>query len=270
MDVDNLRSLPSCRSLMPVVKRARDYHIYDCSGRRYLDLYLNGGRCMLGHRPEGVFGVLKNTLSRGPAAEYPSVEQRGYMRHLKAFFPEFQEFRVYSSIERALSAAGSVIGEPSVTVDDPLTTDRPGPVQLWRPFAPVQTQKPEVILPLIPFPSGTAPITLCFRGSSPAESEDAPPYFLAALSRALSGLKRFAKLYGEELWQAFDLPGLWERKGPYLVFRLPEGEYVNLFTLMLQKGILLPPELPAVGIVPGSFTAGEIAPIIKAAKDWGV
>ena len=48
---------------IPPVRRARDYHIYDESGRRYLDFYQDGGRAVLGHRPPNVAKTLKNVLA---------------------------------------------------------------------------------------------------------------------------------------------------------------------------------------------------------------
>ena len=264
------RDIPSCTERVPNIKRAREYHLYDYQGRRYVDLYLNGGLCLLGHRPPGVFNVMKNTLSRGPAAEYPSTELSRYMKHLATVFPEYRVFRVYASPERALECIRSFLREDNLTVEDPVVDAAGGPARLWRPFAPGMKDVPEVLLPLIPFPSSSAPVTVCFLGGNPPESDVPSPFFVAALSRVLGALEGFGRRYNESLWHSFDITGLWERKGPYLVFHQGEEEYTDLFTGLLEKGVLLPPVMPAVGIVPGEFTAGEIAPIIKAAEERGV
>ncbi len=263
--------IPACRNLMPLIKRAREYHVYDYGGRRYLDLYLNNGRCLLGHRPDRVFGIIKNTLSRGLAAEYPGLESGRCVRHLSTFFPEYREFRFFRSYERALSVIRSVLHDETADIRDPLVHDDPGPVQLWRPFAPAPGVQPEIMVPVIPFPSCSAPVVLCFRTGRPPVSDPVPPYFPAAFSRALGALSTLGKGkgYNENFWSAFNGSELWERKGPYLVFTSPEESYPALFESLLQKGVLLPPCRPAVGIIPVSFTAGEIAPIMKAGRIRG-
>lgn len=268
-DPGGYADLPECRDRMPVIRRARDYHLYDRDGNRYLDIYLNNGRCLLGHRPEGVFGVLKNALSKGGAAEYPSVEQSRFMKHVSKVFPDYRQVRLYRSSERAMEALAAFFGDKSPGVTDPLTADNPGPVRLWRPFAPEDKDKPEAILPIIPFPMASAPVVVCFKAGNPPPSDSVPPFIAAALSRALGSLQSFGRQYNEDLWKHFDAPALWSRKGPYLVFRVPPADYFSLFEGFLHQGILIPPCRPAVGIVPGSFTPGEIAPIIKEARIRG-
>ena len=45
---------------IPRIRRARGYRLYDHHGRRYLDLWQNGGRSLLGHRPARQTTLLKD------------------------------------------------------------------------------------------------------------------------------------------------------------------------------------------------------------------
>ena len=47
------------RKRVPIIRRAREYHLYSVTGKRYLDLWQNGGQALLGHRP----GRLTTTLN---------------------------------------------------------------------------------------------------------------------------------------------------------------------------------------------------------------
>ncbi len=50
---------------IPPIRRARGYRLYDHRGRRYLDLWQNGGHSLLGHRGLHLLSLLKNLMSRG-------------------------------------------------------------------------------------------------------------------------------------------------------------------------------------------------------------
>src|SRR4051795_7102230 len=45
-----------------VIDRRKGYFIYDMSGRRLIDLHLNGGTYNLGHRNPDLVGTLKDAL----------------------------------------------------------------------------------------------------------------------------------------------------------------------------------------------------------------
>ena len=64
-------------NMMPEIRRARDYRLYDIHGRRYLDLCLDGGRALLGHKPGRVVLMMKNALEKGLSASYPVYTNTG-------------------------------------------------------------------------------------------------------------------------------------------------------------------------------------------------
>jgi len=93
---------------MPLIRRARGYRLYDHRGRRYLDLWQNGGRSLLGHRPAGQTTLLKNLLSKGLAADLPSPYTGRLERALAALLPTHGQARVVAS-------PGPLCGWPACT-----------------------------------------------------------------------------------------------------------------------------------------------------------
>ncbi|MFQ3619675.1 MAG: hypothetical protein SNJ78_01905 [Spirochaetales bacterium] len=94
---------------LPEIRRARDCRLYDKHGNRYLDLWRNGGRALLGHRPDRVYGELKRVLQKGTVAEYPSVYISRLKKALKTLFPGQWEIRLFANPERALMVAKNLL-----------------------------------------------------------------------------------------------------------------------------------------------------------------
>jgi hypothetical protein len=260
---------------IPQMRRAREYHLYDAGGRRYLDFYQDGGRAILGHRPEGLTRALKNAMEKGLYAPLPSSGcEKKLKMALERLFPNLKAFRLFGNEERALSALAEVFPNlrDSPFLGDILDTERGVQPLLWRPFLPCRNLPP-VFVPRLPFPGGFAPVLVCFSEgyeSSLPDSDPVSPVLVAGLTRVIFDLSRVlddAKecKQREESWRVFD-GGPWVRRGPYLIFSQKEEEYAGLYALMLERGILLPPEYPAVGIIPGEYTLGEIRPMMEVKK----
>ena len=244
---------------IPQIRRSRDYHIYDIEGRRYLDLYLDSGRALLGHRPPGIPLELKNTFSKGLYAPYPSVYERRFYRGLAVLFPEYDDFRVYRNLERVRM----IFQELGVPMVDSLENHR---AAFWRPFLPESVEKlyslpgnPNYVIPVLPCPGNFYPVTVCVKkkeGNDLPQSDPVSPALLAALTRSIYELEKFSKQYNEDLWKRFPAP-FWERKGPYLLFR-QGNELPELFRKCLKNGILIPPDDGSPGIIPAAWTEGEV------------
>ena len=57
---------------IPEINRARGYFVYTAGGKRYLDMALEGGRLIMGHRQKGYALALKNVIDKGILPGYPS------------------------------------------------------------------------------------------------------------------------------------------------------------------------------------------------------
>ena len=133
--------------LLPRVLRARDFHLYLEGGKRLVDLWLQGGRAVLGHKPPMVLRELKNAAERGLFTPFPHPTEGRFIKALGEFFPG-RIFRLYldsGSLRRALETAG-------------LTES----VSLWRPFLEADYKSSDnsrgdnspLLLPILPWPLG--------------------------------------------------------------------------------------------------------------------
>jgi len=136
---------------MPLIRRARGYRLYDHRGRRYLDLWQNGGRSLLGHRPAGQTTLLKNLLSKGLAADLPSPYTGRLERALAALLPAHGQARVVASPEAALRLAGLYLGREvrGAEVADPALSEGPREAEVawWRPGLEDSECRAAVLIP---------------------------------------------------------------------------------------------------------------------------
>ena len=256
---------PDLYSLIPQIKRARAYRIYDENGRRLLDLFQDNGSSILGHRPERVILAMKGSLSRGLTSGYPvEVHLHRLAKAVAALIPGFPFIRFFRSDIALARALSDHIGKPTELVDIP---DPPreelsigAGLARWRPFLEHLPWDQEVLLPVLPFPADLGPRLALFRREPavPFDPSSAPSALvLAGLTRAVYDLIRYQQDCDRETWKSFDI-GPWRRTGPYLLFDGGESEYGALFAGCLDRGILLSPEFPGPSIVPGEFTSGEV------------
>jgi hypothetical protein len=260
--------------LIPPIRRARGYRLYDYQGRRYLDLWQGGGRVLLGHRSLRLTHLLKNVLSRGLLADLPSLYGGRLERALAGLLPAFPRVRIASSLPAALALASRYLGrEVSIEeIRDPAVEsaggNRSAEVAWWRPLMagePEAAALPRVLLPVLPFAASGAPVAVCFGGPLQADfppSETVSPLLLAGAARCLFDLRS----YRRPEWARDDLlrgAGGWSQRGIYLCARSAEEGYGELFAAFLKQGVLLNPSWPGPSILPGEASAGEVAAMIR-------
>jgi hypothetical protein len=253
---------------VPLIRRARDYHLYSVSGKRYLDLWQNGGRSLLGHKPGRLTTVLKDTISRGLIADLPSALSGRLMRVLQRMFPAYREFRLSGSPAEALQLAGLHLGGivAAAEVADPLFEPEPAgkkPVSFWRPLLPDPAA--EVLLPVLPFGLAGAPQVVCFRRSPPRDFPEQAPVsgmLVAGLLRSLQELQRFTV---PEWITPNLLAGCagWRQEQLYVVPEFDLEGYQQVFEAFLEAQVLLSPEAPYLSILPaGEISKGDLGKMI--------
>jgi hypothetical protein len=251
--------------LIPKVLRARDFHLYLENGKRLVDLWLAGGRAILGHKPPMVLGELKNAAERGLFTPLPHPTERRFLKALGELFPG-KTFRLYadsSSLRRALDGA----------------TEKK--VSLWRPFteSPMinrsqdsissddSQQETHVLIPVLPWPFGPEALVLskAMDETFPA-GEIIPPVLLAPATRALYDLlavikdgSRLRRVYPKVEKALKDSP--WRRNSIYLTLEeeTDREKYTTLFKRFLEGGFLIPPSPSEPLILPASMSDGEEA-----------
>ena len=251
--------------LLPPVLRARDFRLYLEGGKRLVDLWLQGGRAILGHKPSGVLGELKNAAERGLFSSLPHPMEGRFIKALGQFFPG-RAFRLYldsGALQRALELAGYAVDSEAGK----------GQVSLWRPFLEGQTEAP-IMIPVLPWPLGPEVLVLeKGLGDSFPAGDLVPPVLLAPATRALYSLAAALKeggqgrqRYGKLEKALTDSP--WRRRGIYLRLEseMKMGEYESLFRRFLEGGFLLPPSPGETAILPAFMSKGEESKLVELIK----
>ncbi len=229
-------------NLIPPIRRMRDFHLYDFNGRRYLDLYLDGGRALLGHKPGRCVLMMKNAMEKGLSAPYPGVWNARLLKQLRSVYPF-----IYGC---SLIYAGGSETFPQVR-----PFDNDGTIS--------QLPESEAFELLLPLPGSGIARLIC--AAKPAVEKlpaaaPVPAWLVSGLARAAAELAAFRQKFDPDVWAAFDSP-LWERRGPWLYSTLDSGRYKELFDAFLKCGILISPEPKIPSCAAYLFTSGEIKPI---------
>ena len=261
---------------LPRVLRARDFHLYTEGGKRLVDLWLYGGKAVLGHKPPRFLLKLKNAAERGLFTPLPHPLERRLTKALAAFFPDRSfrfyndPFSLYRAVEKALLSEGthcqiSAIPDPAFPGSD----DEKAVASRWRPFVEPAPKAP-ILIPVLPWPLGPAVLALdkSLEASFP-QSELIPPVLLAPAARALYDLAAKLRSPGRQRFYRIeksitgvkpgDSPerGLWQLRGIYLTTRAGSEKYAQLFQNFLEAGFLLPPSANEPAILPSSMSKGE-------------
>jgi hypothetical protein len=281
--------------LLPPIRRARLWRLYaenQAAGepQRFLDFWMDGGRCLLGAKGTGIGTAAKAAVDTGLTRPFPSVREARLERLLLARHPDFAAVRFYRDEARAAAAAAALlpagVGLPILMpFADYLRGSERGAAAEPYLAAPADIAASRVVMPRLPCPAALAPGVLLFRDEAAAASAPGDlvaPLALACAHRALVELVRFEAEYSESLWKRTDrrLAPWFERRGPWLYPRLdgpsPAGEaasraepssYDAFFEAALGAGILLSPDAELPSIIPGDFDDGELARLAKALAD---
>jgi hypothetical protein len=241
--------------LLPPIRRTRGNRLYAADGRRFLDLWLDDGRGILGDRDRHTRTYAANAADKGLTRPYPGLYEARFFKAVRHTWPGFSTVKVFSSEERAKAWAGT------------------NPLAVARPFAMVPDAC-DLAMPRLPCPRPYAPWCLIARDGTQAAAALAqhtgdlvPAQSLYAAARGLASLESAVRDgYGEELWARFDKRlGAWfERSGPYLTPKIPPEKHGEFFRAALEGGALVSPRLDAPSMVPPDFDDGELAKLAKA------
>ncbi len=264
--------LEDLASTIPPLRRARGYRLYDHRGRRYLDLWQNGGNSLLGHRGLHLMSLLKNLMSRGLLSDLPALQGLYLEKALAARLSGYPWVRLASTAGEALALASRFLGREvsPAQVFDPALDALPGsaPVARWRPLLDYPLPgagRPRVLLPVLPFAAAGAPAAACFDAEPPGDfpaSEPLSPVLLAGAARSLYDLAR----YRLPDWHRPDLLGSacgWTQRGIYLRADCGPERYPGVFRAFLEGGVLLNPRYPGPSILPAEASPGELAKMIQ-------
>ena len=233
---------------LPRVLRARDFRLYLEGGKRLVDLWLQGGRAVLGHKPPMVLREMKNAAERGLFTAFPHPAEGRFLKALGEVFPH-HSFRLYldsGSLHRALEKAG-----------------RHEELTIWRPFTEQADELTLVSLPVLPWPLGPELLVLDKSLDTGFPAGDLiPPVLLAPATRALYNLIAAMKAPPHQRYRKIEkaiINSRWQRNGIYLKIKmdLDMDGYKALFLHFLENGFLIPPSSAEPLILPMTMSKGE-------------
>lgn len=271
--------------LAPPIRRTRGNRLYAADGRRFLDLWMDGCRGILGEAERPARGYAANAVDKGLVHPYPGLYDARLVKALLRAWPRFGAVRLYADEAGALAAASRILGEPAARPIDPVgraaVSEGPGAgdrgaFMLARPFAEPQAYE-ACALALVRFPlaAALAPAALLAADEAafgPELGDIVPGLRCYAAARALDSLARSAERgYGEAHWRLFDrrMDRYFERRGPYLLARCDEGAYRRFFEAALAGGALVAPRRAEPGAVPADFDDGELKRLALALAEAG-
>lgn len=250
-------------TLFPQIRRARDYHLYDQRGRRYLDLWLEGGRYLMGRRPRGVSLALKNSLDQGLSGLLPSIYAHRAEKLLQKLLPQHHHFILLRNPDRV----------------EAFFAAQAAPLQVYRPFQePAPASGPQVLV----LPTSASPVCVVawpveLAPTAVLTSDLIAPADLAALVQSLHSWERWLdeeRWSAEQAWSALGaaFDSGWSRQGPWLLppwrASLPtETDYDQLFKHFLERGFVVPPAANQPWLLPSSVSDGEIKLLTAALKE---
>ncbi len=243
------------------IKRARGCFLYTESGIRLTDLYLEGGRAILGWGGSQAFSDFKNVLSRGLTGSFNTI----YLYRLKKAISDLlnDDFfvDVFLSKEIALKLANTFF---------------PNNFVVWKPWIPYNNLKMKSALILEPPLAWGTPFCFLLHKSDELKNNSSflgqttfvPPALEAAFCRSLYDLKNAILVRKEKDWFVFDkiIKDYWIRKGPYLYPKeniVCESDWKSFVQHCLDCCIVVNPCYSEPSIVPCGAEISVFKKLIK-------
>ena len=277
------------------VRRARGYYLYTEKNVRLLDLWLDGGKAILGRRAGQANLVYKQFLDKGLTGFLPTKADVQLRRALEALLPDYPVIRWYETQDKAERIAGSVLqAGQNGTVQ---------PLPVWRPFLDLASDSQEpiadnimLVTPAYPVPCGILVAGSRFEERLPPSDVLFPP-LAYSLARAFFDLKHkmeelqlkeikiedghHSEMAGRSARVSHTIvkkrqavlnrkaeaecliPGVWTQKGWSLFPHIPEAEYPAFFLQALDAHVLISPEYGTPSILPDCESYAELIRFLK-------
>lgn len=240
------------------IKRARGHRLYTTRGEKILDLSMDGGRAVLGHRPNGLSLTLKNSIDRGIYVDNGTEFKNRLKKDLSKRFPNHPhmillDHRVF--LENYLTES----------ISDPLFGDTSsGRVSVWRPFLEIPDS--EIIEVLYPLPGINTTCVLVSKRPLDLISHNISPVILSGILRSLYDYDMVKKSFRTEIYSDFSSIKQVEINAPYMILKCSDEDYLKLQSSAKDMGILLNPKEKLV-ILPPDYSKGEMVKVLKLFKE---
>ena len=239
---------------IPEINRARGYFLYTADGKRYLDMALDRGRLIMGHRQKGYGQAMKNVIDKGIIPGFPSPYAYRLKQAVKAVFGKDCNVYLFKSEEHAKAALAARELEYAV----------------WRPFG-LDAGDPinDPIIPVLPIPLAFAPGVVVSNAELNLAEEPVSPVILAGAVRALYNLKAFLSEADFSGWEKAGLleacGDKWRIELPYLYPLCTREQYSAVWDTFFEAGIILSYDYDTPSVLPpdGELSDGSRKKLLK-------
>ena len=232
---------------IPEINRARGYFLYTAGGKRYLDMALDRGRLIMGHRQKGYGQAMKNVIDKGIIPGFPSPYAHRLKQAVKAVFGKDCNVYLFKSEEHAKAALAAQGLE----------------YKFWRAFGlnacdPIN----DPIIPVLPIPLAFAPGVVVSKAELNLAEEPVSPVILAGAVRAVYNLKAFLS---EADYSGWEKAGRWRVELPYIYPLCSREQYSAVWDTFLEAGIILSYDYDTPSVLPpyGELSEGMQKKILK-------
>ena len=229
------------------IKRARNCFLYTAKGVRLTDMFLEGGRAILGWGGSSAFTVFKNVLSRGLTGSFdtdftPHAEggKSQLSRAVSELLASERDICLFTGKQAALKSALE-------TAPDSTSIYKP-----WAEGADWSKVKAVIIEAPLPWTASCWILAVEAGTAIPAESAAIPAPLCAAICRSIYNLIAALQEREEKDWFIYDsvLTKYWTRKGPYLYPKVSKELYPLFVRHCLDQEIVISPIYEQPSIVP--------------------
>jgi len=223
--------------------RAREFHLYDDTGYRYIDFWQEGGRALLGYKPKGVSQGMKNMLSKGIWSVTPHYLIARLEKKISLLLETYYLHTVvYTYADVCQYISSHIHSKKNEELDNQW--------DFWRPYTDIPDNV-SYIVPILPFPWTPYPYCICGKDKT-ADMIEISSVITVALIR-ITDLLLNSKTVSKRPHLA--LASMWERNSIYLYY---QGNcYQDDYERFSQMGILLPPHEKCPAIIPAVLSEYE-------------
>lgn len=275
---------------IPEINRARGYFLYTADGKRYLDMALDGGRLIMGHRQKGYGQALKNAIDKGILPSFPSPYAHRLKQAVRALFGAGCHVYLFKSEEHAKAALAShgleyTLWRPlafnagttsKVTnardpITDPINQKLSNSLETQKSSATLKAGSPVLsnlpVILLFPVPAAFAPGVVVSKSELNLAEEPVSPVILAGAVRALYNLKAFISEVDYSCWEKAGIAeackGKWKVVLPYLYPLCKRNQYPVVWDTFFKAGIILSFDYDTPSILPPELSDGSRKKLLK-------
>lgn len=275
---------------IPEINRARGYFLYTADGKRYLDMALDGGRLIMGHRQKGYGQALKNAIDKGILPGFPSPYAHRLKQAVRALFGAGCHVYLFKSEEHAKAAlashgleytlwrplafntdTASSVANACDPINDPINQKLSNSLDTQKSSATLKSGSPafseQPIIPVLPVPADFAPGVVVSKSELDFADEPVSPVILAGAIRAVYNLKAFLSEVDYSDWEKAGIAefckGKWRVELPYLYPLCERNQYPAVLDAFFEAGIILSCDYDTPSILPPELSDGNRKKLLK-------